>query len=139
VADDMIVDNTAMQLVSRPQQFDVIVTSNLYGNIVTNIGAGLIGGAGLVPGYNVGRDCVTFEPGARHVALDLAGLNSANPTSMILSAALMLRHLGLHEMAATIEAAVDRALRGPILTRDLGGPASTTDFTAAIVQTLSGQ
>ena len=106
---------------------------------MTNIGAGLIGGAGLVPGYNVGRDCVTFEPGARHVALDLAGLNSANPTSMVLSAALMLRHLGLQEMAERIEGTVDRVLRGPVLTRDLGGSASTTDFTAAIVQALATQ
>ena len=82
------------QLVSRPQQFDVMVMPNLYGNIVGNIGAGLVGGAGMCPGRNVGREYVVFEQGARHVGLDLAFQNVANPTAMLLSSVQMLRHLG---------------------------------------------
>jgi isocitrate dehydrogenase (NAD+) len=104
---DMIVDNAAMQMVSRPQQFDVIVTSNLYGNIMANIAAGLIGSPGLVPGYNIGHDVAVFEPGARHVAQDIAGMNLANPVSMLLSSAFMLQHLGLRAQAARIREAVD--------------------------------
>ena len=86
--------NMFVQLVSNPHQFDVMVMPNLYGNIVGNIGAGLVGGAGICPGKNVGREYVVFEPGARHVALNLAFQNVANPTAMLLSAVQMLRHLG---------------------------------------------
>lgn len=93
VADDQIVDNAAMQMVSKPEQFDVIVTSNLYGNVLANIGSGLVGGAGLIPGYNIGHNCILFEPGARHAGRSLAGLNVGNPVAMLLSATLMLRHL----------------------------------------------
>ena len=82
------------QLVSNPHQFDVMVMPNLYGNIVSNIGAGLVGGAGVCPGRNIGREYVLFEQGARHTGLDLAFQNTANPTAMLLSATLMLRHLG---------------------------------------------
>lgn len=108
--DDMIVDNAAMQLVSKPDQFDLIVTSNLYGNIMANIAAGLIGSPGLVPGYNIGHEVAVFEPGARHVAKDIEGLNAANPVSMLLSSAFMLQHLGLHGHAAIIREAVDRVI-----------------------------
>lgn len=83
-----------MQLVSNPKQFDVMVMPNLYGNIVSNIGAGLVGGAGVCSGKNVGRDFVLFEQGARHTGLELAFQNRANPTAMLLSATAMLRHLG---------------------------------------------
>ena len=83
-----------MQLVSNPHQFDVMVMPNLYGNIVSNIGAGLVGGAGICPGKNIGREYVLFEQGARHVGLDLAFQNVANPTAMLLSAVQLLRHLG---------------------------------------------
>lgn len=83
--DDMIVDNTSMQLVSRPQQFDVMVMPNLYGNIVTNIGAALVGGPGTVPGCNIGRDYALYEPGCRHVAKDIMGLGTANPAALLLS------------------------------------------------------
>lgn len=83
-----------LQLVSNPQQFDVMVMPNLYGNIVGNIGAGLVGGAGVCPGKNVGREFVLFEQGARHTGLELAFKNRANPTAMLLSATSMLRHLG---------------------------------------------
>lgn len=107
---DMIVDNAAMQMVSNPAQFDTIVTSNLYGNIMANIAAGLIGSPGLVPGYNIGHEVAVFEPGARHVAKDIEGLNSANPVSMLLSAAFMLQHLGLHGQCAAIRESVDRVI-----------------------------
>lgn len=83
--DDMIVDNTSMQLVSRPQQFDVMVMPNLYGNIVTNIGAALVGGPGTVPGCNIGREYALYEPGCRHVAKDIMGLGTANPAALLLS------------------------------------------------------
>ena len=83
-----------MQLVARPSQFDVMVMPNLYGAIVSNIGAALVGGPGIVPGCNVGREYALFEPGCRHVAQDIMGTNRANPAAMILSATMMLRHLG---------------------------------------------
>lgn len=134
---DMIVDNVAMQMVSRPQQFDVIVTSNLYGNILSNIGAGLIGSPGLVPGYNIGHDVAIFEPGARHVAQDIAGMNLANPVSMLLSSAFMLQHLGLHAHADRLRTAVDQVIAsGSAKTADLGGHASTTDFTNQVLGRL---
>ena len=82
------------QLVSNPHQFDVMVMPNLYGNIVSNIGAGLVGGAGVCPGRNIGHEYVLFEQGARHTGLDLAFQNTANPTAMLLSSTQMLRHLG---------------------------------------------
>src|ERR1700761_8463769 len=83
-----------MQLVAKPKQFDVMVMPNLYGAIVSNIGAALVGGPGIVPGCNIGRDYAVFEPGCRHVAKDIMGTNKANPAAMILSATMMLRHLG---------------------------------------------
>ena len=110
IANDMIVDNAAMQMVSNPSQFDLIVTSNLYGNIMANIAAGLIGSPGLVPGYNIGHEVAVFEPGARHVAKDIEGLNSANPVSMLLSSAFMLQHLGLHNHSAIIRESVNRVI-----------------------------
>lgn len=109
-ANDMIVDNAAMQMVSNPSQFDTIVTSNLYGNIMANIAAGLIGSPGLVPGYNIGHEVAVFEPGARHVAKDIEGLNAANPISMLLSSAFMLQHLGIHSHAAIIRESVDKVI-----------------------------
>ena len=83
-----------MQLVAKPHQFDVMVMPNLYGNIVSNIGAALVGGPGVVPGANIGRDVALFEQGCRHVGKDIQGRGIANPTAMILSATMMLRHLG---------------------------------------------
>ncbi|KAJ1845424.1 isocitrate dehydrogenase (NAD(+)) idh1, partial [Coemansia sp. RSA 2708] len=134
---DMIVDNTAMQLVSRPQQFDVMVMPNLYGSIVSNIGAGLIGGPGIVPGANYGREFAIFEPGSRHVAKDIQGRNTANPSSLILSSVMMLRHLQLGEHADRIEHAVSKTLSiDGVRTPDLGGSHSTTDFTKAVIRNL---
>jgi len=132
--DSMIVDNTSMQLVSRPQQFDVMVMPNLYGNIVSNIGAALVGGPGVVPGCNFGREYALFEPGCRHVGKDIMGTNKANPSAMVLSATMMLRHLGLETQANTIAAAVyDVIQEGKVRTADMRGTASTSDFTKAIL------
>merc|ERR1712055_425503 len=90
--EQMIVDNCCMQMVSRPQQFDVMVMPNLYGNIVINLAAGLVGGAGLVAGEGYSQGCVVFEPGARHTYSEVAGKNLANPSAMLLCAANMLDH-----------------------------------------------
>ncbi|KAL7663328.1 Isopropylmalate dehydrogenase-like domain-containing protein [[Candida] zeylanoides] len=135
---DLIVDNASMQAVARPDQFDVLVTPNLYGSILSNIGAALIGGPGLVPGANFGREYAVFEPGCRHVGLDLKGQNTANPTAMILSATMMLRHLGLNQEADRIsKATYDVIAEGNIRTRDIGGKSSTTEFTDAILSKLN--
>ena len=96
---EMIVDNTCMQLVSKPDQFDVMVAPNLYGNLVANVVAGLCGGNGVVPGGNIGNDYAVFEQGARAVSNELAGRGVANPTALALSTSMMLRHLGLHSFS----------------------------------------
>ncbi|KAI0463271.1 isocitrate dehydrogenase (NAD(+)) idh1 [Komagataella kurtzmanii] len=134
---DMIVDNASMQAVSWPQQFDVLVTPNLYGSILSNIGAALIGGPGLVPGANFGREHAVFEPGCRHVGLDIKDKNVANPTAMILSATMLLRHLGLDAHADAISSATYAVLaEGSVRTPDIGGSSTTTDFTDAILKQL---
>ncbi|PRT53818.1 Isocitrate dehydrogenase [NAD] subunit 1, mitochondrial [Wickerhamiella sorbophila] len=134
---DMIVDNASMQAVSHPQQFDVLVTPNLYGTILSNIGAGLVGGPGLVPGVSIGRDYAVFEPGCRHVGLDIKGKNTANPTAMVLSSVMMLRHLGLDETADRISKATYKVLeQAQVRTPDLGGTNTTTEFTKAILNEL---
>lgn len=134
---DMIVDNASMQAVSWPQQFNVLVTPNLYGTILSNIGAGLIGGPGLVPGVSIGREHAVFEPGCRHVGLDIQGKNSANPTAMILSSVMLLRHLGLQDNANRISDATYKVLaEGKVRTPDLGGTSKTTEFTKAILEAL---
>ncbi|GAA5912852.1 hypothetical protein JCM5296_001035 [Sporobolomyces johnsonii] len=135
---DMIVDNTSMQLVNRPQQFDVMVMPNLYGSIVSNIGAALVGGPGIVPGANIGREFALFEPGCRHVAQDIAGQDVANPAAMVLSATMMLRHLGLDHHANQIASAVYKVIAdGQIRTPDMGGNSRTTDFTQAIMKAIA--
>jgi len=134
---DMIVDNTSMQLVARPGQFDVMVMPNLYGAIVSNIGAALVGGPGIVPGCNVGREYALFEPGCRHVAKDLMGTNRANPAAMILSATMMLRHLGLDSIANSIASSTFDVINyGKVRTADMGGSATTSEFTSAIIKNL---
>jgi len=132
---EMIVDNCAMQLVMNPGQFDVMVTSNLYGNVVTNAGTGLVGGPGIVPGANIGRDIAMFEVGGRHVGLDIAGQNEANPCAMLFSSVMMLRHMGLTRHAQNIDNSVHSAL-AKMRTRDLEGRASTTEFTQAVIDNL---
>lgn len=135
---DLIVDNASMQAVSKPQQFDVMVTPNMYGAILSNIGAALVGGPGFVPGASYGREYAVFEPGCRHVGLDITGQNVANPTAMILSAVKMLEHLGLQEQADRIAHATKEVLsEGKIVTKDIGGSASTTEFTDAILSKLN--
>eukprot|EP00899_Mesostigma_viride_P029478 jgi/Mesvir1/9715/Mv12186-RA.1 len=133
--EEMIVDNTAMQLVSNPSQFDVMVTPNLYGSLVTNIGAGLAGGPGLLPGANIGERIAVFEQGARHVGNDIAGKNVANPTALLLSTVLLLRHIRLNSFADRLEAAVVKVITdGTVRTGDMGGKATTTEFTDAVIK-----
>ncbi|EHA56124.1 isocitrate dehydrogenase (NAD(+)) idh1 [Pyricularia oryzae] len=136
-ANDMIVDNASMQCVSRPQQFDVLVMPNLYGGILSNIGAALVGGPGIVPGCNMGRDVAVFEPGCRHVGLDIKGKDQANPTALILSGSMLLRHLGLDDHANRISKAVYAVIaEGKTRTRDMGGEATTNQFTKAILDKM---
>ncbi|KAJ7228586.1 mitochondrial NAD-dependent isocitrate dehydrogenase subunit 1 precursor [Mycena pura] len=134
---DMIVDNTSMQLVAKPGQFDVMVMPNLYGAIVSNIGAALVGGPGIVPGCNIGSEYALFEPGCRHVASDIMGTDRANPAAMILSATMMLRHLGLDPIANQIAAATFQVINaGKVRTADMGGSATTSEFTSAVIKSL---
>ncbi|KAJ5162850.1 Isocitrate dehydrogenase NAD-dependent [Penicillium coprophilum] len=135
--EDMIVDNASMQAVSRPQQFDVMVMPNLYGGILSNVGAALVGGPGVVPGCNMGRDVAVFEPGCRHVGLDIKGKDQANPSAMILSGSMLLRHLGLDDHANRISKAVyDVIGEGRTMTRDMGGQATTHEFTRAVLDKM---
>ncbi|KAI8455108.1 hypothetical protein BY996DRAFT_6431127 [Phakopsora pachyrhizi] len=134
---DLIVDNASMQLVAKPQQFDVLVMPNLYGAIIANIGAALVGGPGIVPGANIGREFALFEPGCRHVAKDIMGQDVANPIAMVLSATMMLRHLGLDFQADLISRAVYGVIEdGRVRTPDMGGKSHTTEVTRAIIEKL---
>jgi len=136
--ENMIVDNACMQIVSKPQQFDVMVMPNLYGNILVNIAAGLVGGAGLVAGEGYSQDCAVFETGARHSYQEVAGKNVANPAGMLLTSANMLDHAALGDHASRIRQAVYAVLaEGNVRTKDLGGHAGTRQFTAAVVQKLN--
>jgi isocitrate dehydrogenase (NAD+) len=134
---EMIVDNCCMQLVMRPQQFDMLLLENLYGDIVSDLAAGLVGGLGLVPGANLGEHCALFEA-VHGSAPDLAGKNLANPTALVLSAVLMLHHLGQDLVADRLEKAVHSVYQeGRCLTRDIGGTASTEEFTSALIGALA--
>lgn len=136
--DDKIVDNMCMQLVQRPETFDVIVTQNLYGDIISDLCAALIGGLGVAPGANIGDDCAVYE--AIHgTAPDIAGQNKANPTSLLLSACMMLRDKNIQdfENADRIERAIKKTIKeGKHVTGDLGGFAGTDEFTDAIISNL---
>jgi len=135
-ADDKIVDNTCMQLVMNPQQFDVLLLENLYGDIISDLAAGLVGGLGVVPGANIGELGAVFEA-VHGSAPDIAGKNLANPTALLQSAVLMLRFLGEREAATRIHNALQHTLAvRNVRTRDLGGTASTTEYTEAIVASL---
>ena len=135
-ADDKIVDNACMQLVMKPQQFDVLLLENLYGDIVSDLAAGLVGGLGVVPGANIGELGSVFEA-VHGSAPDIAGKNMANPTALLQSAIMMLRHLGEREAADLIERAMIHTLAvKQVRTRDLGGTASTTEYTEAIVASM---
>lgn len=133
---EMIVDNTCMQLVMNPHQFDVIVTTNLFGDIISDLCAGLVGGLGMAPGANIGKDYAIFEA-VHGSAPDIAGKNIANPSSMILAAIQMLHHLQLTEPTERISRALrETILAGDRTTPDLGGSGSTTDFTHAVISRL---
>ena len=134
--DERIVDAACMQLVLAPERFDVLLLPNLYGDIVSDLCAGLVGGLGLVPGANLGADAAVFEA-VHGSAPDIAGQGVANPTALLLSALMMLRHLGETAAADRIRAAVDRVYTaGGVRTRDLGGSATTREFTAALCREL---
>jgi isocitrate dehydrogenase (NAD+) len=131
---DIIVDNACMQLVLDPLQFDVLLLENLYGDIVSDLAAGLVGGLGLVAGANLGEHHALFEP-VHGSAPDIKGKGVANPSAMITAAVMLLRHIGEHAAAKRIDAALEKVLaRGDPVTRDLGGKATTKQFTAAIVR-----
>ena len=134
--DERIVDAVCMQLVMFPEKFDVLLLPNLYGDIVSDLCAGLVGGLGVVPGANIGHDIAVFEA-VHGSAPDIASKNLANPTALLLSALMMLDHMGEADGAARIRAALGRVLtRGAVRTRDMGGTAATTEFTEAICREL---
>jgi len=134
-ATDSIVDAACMRLVMNPHQFDVVVMENLYGDILSDLCAGLVGGLGVTPGANIGDGAAVFEA-VHGSAPDIAGKNLANPTALLCSAVLMLRHLGQDDDADRVMAAIRRTLADGVKTRDLGGTASTTEYTEAIVARL---
>jgi isocitrate dehydrogenase (NAD+) len=134
--DDRIVDACAMQLVLNPWQFDVIVTTNLFGDILSDLIAGLVGGLGAAPGANIGEKAAIFEA-VHGSAPDIAGKGLANPTALLLAAGLMLDHVGLTQHATALRKAIDEVLNGDkVRTGDLGGKASTGDFAKALVQRI---
>jgi isocitrate dehydrogenase (NAD+) len=135
VCDDRIVDNACMQLVIKPTQFDVLLLPNLYGDIVSDLCAGLVGGLGVVPGANLGEGIGVFEA-VHGSAPDIAGQGIANPTALLFSALLMLRHIGEGAMADRIMTAVVATLTNGVRTGDLGGTATTMEYADAICQQL---
>ena len=136
IADDKIVDNACMQLVMRPEQFDVMLLENLYGDIVSDLCAGLVGGLGLVPGANIGEKGAVFEA-VHGSAPDIAGQGIANPTALLQSGILMLRYIGEREAADRVEKAMLTVFEeGKVRTRDIGGTAKTAEFADAIIQKI---
>ena len=132
VYDERIVDAACMHLVMHPEKLDVLLLPNLYGDIVSDLCAGLVGGLGVVPGANLGNDVAVFEA-VHGSAPDIALKNLANPTALLLSALMMLDYIGERESSARIRGALDRVLmEGEVRTVDLGGNASTTEFTEAV-------
>jgi len=131
--EELIVDNACMQLVMRPETFDVLLLPNLYGDIVSDLAAGLVGGLGIVPGANLGEHDAVFEA-VHGTAPDIAGQGKANPTALMQSAVLMLAHLGERDAARRLQSAIEGVYaEGKDLTGDLGGKATTSDFAAAII------
>lgn len=134
--DELIVDNACMQLVMHPEKFDLLVLPNLYGDIVSDLAAGLVGGLGIVPGANIGENSAIFEA-VHGTAPDIAGKERANPTALIQSAVLMLSHIGEREAARRLKLAVQKVYaEGAHLTGDVGGSASTSEFTEAVIRQL---
>jgi isocitrate dehydrogenase (NAD+) len=135
-SEDLIVDNACMQLVINPNQFDMLLLENLYGDIISDLGAGLVGGLGVVPGANIGDDIAVFEA-VHGAAPSIAGRGIANPTALIQTAVMMLKYLGEREPAERIQSAIERVLAdSKIVTRDLGGTATTLEFTEAVIRAL---
>jgi isocitrate dehydrogenase (NAD+) len=134
--DQRVVDALCMELVMHPEEYDCLLLPNLYGDIVSDLAAGLVGGLGVTPGANIGPGCAMFEA-VHGCAPDLAGRDAANPMALVLSAVMMLRHIGEAPAADRIESALARVLReGRAVTRDLGGSAGTAAMTAAIIETM---
>lgn len=130
------IDTVCMKLASNPREFDVMVMPNLYGDIVSDLCAGLIGGLGLTASGNIGKDCSVYEA-VHGTAPDIAGQNKANPTALLLSATMMLKAMKLHNQANCIEKSVFKVMReGKWLTGDLGGKAKTTEYTQAVIDNL---
>jgi isocitrate dehydrogenase (NAD+) len=135
-ANDLIVDNACMQLVMNPVQFDVLLLENLYGDIISDLGAGLVGGLGVAPGANIGEEIAVFEA-VHGAAPQIAGRGIANPTALLQSAVLMLKYVGEREIGVRVQNALERVLaEGKLMTRDLGGNATTLEFTEAIIRAL---
>jgi 3-isopropylmalate dehydrogenase len=134
--EDFYVDATAMYLITQPQNFEVIVTTNLFGDILSDEGAGLVGGLGLIPSANIGEDAALFEP-VHGSAPDIAGKGIANPIAMMLSAVMMLRYIGEAGAADRLDAAILKVLNDAnVLTADLGGSASTMEVAQAVKDNL---
>ena len=134
--EEMIVDNCAMQLVMNPHRFDVIVTTNLFGDILSDLCAGLVGGLGLAPGANIGEDRGIFEA-VHGSAPDIAGKNIANPTALLLASAMMLDYLGINDQSERLRKAIRSVIgQGQQTTPDLGGTATTTEYTDAVINAL---
>ena len=132
--DDRIIDNLCMQLVVNPEEYDCIVSTNLFGDLLSDLTAGLVGGLGITPGANIGDELAVFEA-VHGSAPDIAGQNVANPTAMIRSAVMMLRHIGEEDAAAAIEQSVfDMYREGDVLTPDVGGDATTSEFADALAE-----
>lgn len=137
--EEVIIDNMCMQLVINPYQFDVVATMNLYGDILSDLCAGLVGGLGLVPGANIGKDIAIFEA-VHGSAPKLAGQNKANPVALILSGASLLDHLGETDAAKSVRNAVAAVVEeGVHVTKDLGGNATTSEMTQAIIKIIQGK
>lgn len=135
---ELIVDNASMQLVMRPETFDILLLPNLYGDIVSDLAAGLVGGLGIVPGANMGESHAVFEA-VHGSAPDIAGQGKANPTALMLSAVMMLTHMGENEASHKMQSAIEAVYReGKYLTGDVGGTASTSEFADAVVKTIKG-
>jgi isocitrate dehydrogenase (NAD+) len=135
---ELIVDNASMQLVMRPETFDILLLPNLYGDIVSDLAAGLVGGLGIVPGANMGETHAVFEA-VHGSAPDIAGQGKANPTALMLSAVMMLTHLGENAASHKMQNAIEAVYReGKYLTADVGGTASTGEFADAVVKAIKG-
>jgi isocitrate dehydrogenase (NAD+) len=134
---EMIVDNACMQMVLDPGQFDMLLLPNLYGDVMSDLAAGLVGGLGVVPSGNIGDDCAMFEA-VHGTAPDIAGKGFANPTALLLSAVMMLKHLGERSAALRIEDSLEKVYRqGKHVTRDIGGTSGTKEFTDAVIAALA--